>query len=174
MSSSVDNVVAPVIRERFSSRWSCSFLSVPHPGGKPDKQPFWMCKRKFSISFAVYKFPRGLLGTFTQRSMRKFRFFSSCSLSGVFFNLAEPWSSSCLKICVNSCTKAFAIGSAFLNVFVILWTAWNKSSLTSTPGKNYSKSLLVKYGMVILGVLNLYDWNIYPEKVLAKIAYASH
>ena len=119
IASSMDIVVAPAIRERFSSRRSCSYFSVPHPGGKSDKQPFWMCKHKFSISFAVYKCAKGLLGTSTQRSMREFKFFSSCSLSGVFFNLVEPWSSSCLKICENSCMKAFASGSAFRKVFVI-------------------------------------------------------
>ena len=45
--------VAPVISERFNSQCICSFFSVPNSGGIPDKHPFLMCSRKFSICLCV-------------------------------------------------------------------------------------------------------------------------
>ena len=96
--------------------------------------PFLMRRRKCSISLVVLEFPKGLLGTLIQRSMREFKFFSSCSLAGVYFSLAEPWSSSLLKICENSRMNEFAVVSALFKVFVIRWHALNRSSFTSVPG----------------------------------------
>ena len=43
MDSSTLILVAPVIIDLFSNLCSCSFLSVPNPGGMPDKQPFSIC-----------------------------------------------------------------------------------------------------------------------------------
>ena len=133
MASSTEILVAPLRSERLRSLCSCSFLSVPHPEGIWERHPFWMCRRKCSISLVVWEFPKGLLGTLIQRSMREFKFFSSCSLL-VYFSLAEPWSSSLLKICENSRMNEFAVVSALFKVFVIRWQAWNRLSFTSVPG----------------------------------------
>ena len=146
MASSTEVLVAPLISERLRSLCSCLFLSVPHPGGIWERHPFWMCRRKCSISLVVWEFPKGLLGTLIQRSIREFKFFSSCSLTGVYFSLAELWSSSLLKIC------EFAVVSALFKVFVIHWHAWNRSSFTSVPGN--AKYTWVRYRFPLEKVIN--------------------
>ena len=49
----VIRVVAPEIIDLFKSLCNPSFLSVPHPGGISDKQPFCIFLRRFSISINV-------------------------------------------------------------------------------------------------------------------------
>ena len=156
MTSSTEILVAPVINERLRSLCSCSFLSVPHPGGISERHPFWMCRRKCSISLVVREFPKGLLGTLIQRSMREFKFFSSCSLAGVYFSLAEPWSSSLLKICENSRMNEFAVVLALFKVFCNLLTRMKQIKFHLSTRKYFS--VFVSHITTVVDSLHIYGF----------------
>ena len=89
-------LVSPVNSNLFNGLCSCSFRSVPNPGGIPERHPFLMCSRMYSICLNVASLKQEE-GTFLHLSSRRSRLASISSGSGVTISRFSPRSVLCLK-----------------------------------------------------------------------------
>ena len=128
-------LVAPVKSDLFNSRCNCSFRSVPNPGGIPERHPFLMCTRMFSICLNVASVKHEE-GTLLHLSIRRSRLASISSGSGVTFSRDSPRSVLCLNINPNSFPNwCLRRDWPVSNVLSTRWHAWKMSNLIWALGK---------------------------------------
>ena len=128
--SSIVILVAPDKSDLFNNRCSCSFLSVPIPGGISERQPLSICPLRFSTCLRVswvIQVPGDDLHFFINLSKFSFIF----ATLGVLFIRCSPRSSSCLKTKPNSFANWFLETCLLSRVFSTRWHAWKRSSLIS-------------------------------------------